>query len=308
MGIALLVLFCGSARAETIHREGLTVHFEKISPARAAAVADMVAAFGAEVEARLGAPLPPGVEVYLSPNDEAFDRTVTALAGGPAPRWALAVAIPGARAIAIRYARIEPATPNDLGLALRHELAHLALGGGARELPRWLNEGLAMWASGRRPTIRERLEVQRLARAGSLPRLDDLAATFPPHAEEVGVAYMESLLFIDALAGEWGEPPLRDFVARALRGARVEAAFEKAIGLPLPAFEDRFRSELGEGYSFWRDLYERGSLWSVAGLLAIIAFARYYARRRRTLRAMAEAEGAGEAASDDPAREAPPER
>jgi hypothetical protein len=289
---AVLLAFSAPACADTLERPGLLVHFAEIDAPRADAVAALVAADGRDVAARLGEPLPARLEVWLAENDAAFDRALARLAGGPpAPAWALAVAIPERDAIVIRAARLEVGTPNDIAVTLRHELAHLALWRAGPGLPRWLDEGLAEWASARRLTAGERNALGALARSGALPSLtQDLARDFPPHAERAQTAYLESLAFVDALARDFGEPSVRRLVAELEAGAPLPRAFERAFDAPLAGYETSFRAELARSYSVWQEIYERGSLFTLAALLVIIAFARTWLRRRRALRAMEEAE------------------
>jgi hypothetical protein len=304
MAALLLLSVPAGARADTLERPGLVVRYDPIDAARAAAAADLVRTVGGRVAAQLGEPLPAPLSVELAKNDAAFDRVVEALSGAPPPRWALAVAVPARRAIVIRAGRLAPATRNDLVPTLAHELAHVVL---APVLaPRWLDEGLAMWAEGRRLSGGERNELGALARRDALPALEDLAFSFPPHAEQAATAYLESLAFVEALLADFGEPALRAFIARLARAVPLEEAFERTFEAPLSAYEKAFRRDLAKRYSFWRELFERGSLWTLAGVLAIIAFARYWWRRRRALREMEAAERGPEEDRADPRSASPP--
>jgi hypothetical protein len=198
--------------------------------------------------------------------------------------------------VVIRSARIEVATANDLGTTLRHEIAHLAL---AREaLPRWLDEGLSMWASGERLSPAERSLLGAEARSGELPRLDEIEAAFPPHEERAHLAYAESLAFIESLEARFGETRLRALFAAARR-APLEEAFADAFGSPLSACEAEFRRSLAESWSWLRDLVYGASAITVAALVAVVAFVRYRLRRRRALEEM-EREASGEEAEAPP--------
>ncbi len=202
------------------------------------------------------------------------------------------MAIPHASAIAIRAERLDLIGPNALGATLRHEIAHVALARHAPGLPRWLDEGLAQWAAGRRLGPAERGALEAAARAGELPPLEEIARAFPARHDEADLAYAASLVFVEALVREFGEPRLRAFV-RTIPRRGVEAAFEDAFAISLAAYGAALRERLAASWSFWRDLAYGASAITVAALLAVVAYLRYRRWRRRALAAMREAEAGG---------------
>jgi hypothetical protein len=268
---------------------GVRVEYAERDAGQARRTAEIVRGVEAEVAARLGVRVPDPVDVALAESDPAFDRIFASLGGrGRPPEWALAVAIPDAAAIVVRTTRLEAFTENDLRLTLAHELAHLALGQLPR-LPRWLDEGLAEWASGRRLTPAERTSLERLARAGTLATLDELEDGFPLYAEEAHVAYVESLAFVEALAASPGEPePIPRLLRAVAAGTPFPRAFERTFDAPLRGVEIGWRADLASRYSIVRDLFERGSLYTLVAILAIVAFVRYRRKRAHLLAAMGE--------------------
>jgi hypothetical protein len=254
---------------------------------RTAAIAGAVAA---EVAEKLGVAPPEPFEVVLAPSDAAFDREVARLGGrGVPPAWALAVALPDANALVVRTPRLEAFTDADLRPTLAHEVAHLALGALPERVPRWLDEGLAMWASGRTLGANERTTLERLARAKTLSSLEDIERDFPAYEDEAHLAYVESLGFVSWLAAEPdGEAHLRALVREVSAGMSFPRAFERAFGAPVHGAELVFRADTAARYSLIRDLTERGSLYTLVALLAVVAFVRYRRQRARLLAAMGE--------------------
>ncbi len=285
--------FLGASAAPVLEAPGLRVHYQERDEARARQAVALFRDVAADIETRLGLAPPAPLDVYLSENDAAFERVVGELAAGARPPgWALAVAIPGGSggpAVVVRASRLEVLSWNDLRPTLAHELAHLALARAGR-IPRWLNEGLALYAEGRRTAPEEQTRLQRHARAGDLPELADLARDFPAHAEEAQLSYLESLALVESLEAAAGAPAIRDFLRRLEGGEPFDRAFERAFEAPLRGYEIVWRADLARRYSLARDVWERASILTFAALLAIPVFVRYLWRRRKLLRAMDEAE------------------
>lgn len=128
---------------------------------------------------------------------------------------------------------------------LVHELVHAFLDGlcGSR-VPGWLNEGLAQRLEGKGAPaghlVASLIEhgvfpLERLT--GSLAAWDD--------AREIGLAYVQSLAFVDYLATTYGDESLRRALFALERGETLEVGFEAFTRVPLAtAFED-WRAGLG---------------------------------------------------------------
>jgi hypothetical protein len=280
--LALLALAAPAARAAPVlDAEGIAVRYEPRDRGRAEQALRTVPGIADEVARRLGVAPPRPLLVVLAEGDAQLDRAVEELTRGRgrAPPWALAVAIPGAGAVVVRARRLEVLSWNDLRPTLAHELAHLALASGSGRMPRFLDEGLAMWAEGRRLSRAERTSLERRARGGDLPALADLEAGFPAHAEEAHAAYLQSLGFVEWLEAAAGPEGIAAFVRRVDAGEPWEAAFERAFDAPLRGAEIAFAAELARSYSLARDVWESASILTLAAVLVVIAFVRW--RRKR---------------------------
>ncbi|MEZ0229989.1 MAG: hypothetical protein ACAI25_15300, partial [Planctomycetota bacterium] len=139
-----------------------------------------------DVEDRLGVSLkgePP--EVITAATDEEFVRRHEELSGAKPLDWVLAVAFPHRNVLLLRGSRLN-AGANFAGPTLRHEIGHLVLARVARRsgqaLPKWLEEGLCEHAAGVALSREEELDLGAAARFGRLESLEQLAASFPPHA------------------------------------------------------------------------------------------------------------------------------
>ncbi|MHC4391196.1 MAG: peptidase MA family metallohydrolase [Planctomycetota bacterium] len=239
----------------------------------------------------LGLEVPVPLEVYVTRSRSRFDKLVRDLgrSSGP-PEWSMAVAIGGANAVVIDATKLEPLSDRGLGPVVAHELAHLALAPLPRGIPRWLNEGLAMWASGQRLNPMQWSQLGGRARGEKLPTFAELTRSFPPHAAEASEAYLFSLAAVESLHQIYKAEAVRGFILDLDRGWRFDEAFDKAFHAPPDGFEIVLLEALKERYNPWRALMSTEGLFAVASLLAVLAFIRHRLRRHRLLKAMTEAE------------------
>jgi hypothetical protein len=240
----------------------------------------------AGVEEALGRRVPPRPQVILTPNDAEFERRLAELGGGDHPR-ALAVAVLTRQVILVRADRIAEGTNAGLERTLRHELAHLALATVRAHRPRWVEEGLCEWASGRRLEAAEDGALAARARLGVLPTLDEVEAALATEGPATADAYTVAAAFVAALDARRPGAP-RALVAGLASGATVDGALTEATGASLALLEVEWREGLTRSSGWWWAALGLFSPWSLIGLLALAAIARHLWVRRR-LRAALEA-------------------
>lgn len=131
---------------------------------------------------------------------------------------------------------------------LRHEVLHAFLRSlGGKQVPGWLNEGLAQWfeeptPAGRQADVRAARE---LLDGHELFDLETLRGTLATWEDEgrIALGYAQSLAFVDYLASWYGESVLFEMVAGCREGRDCGATFEGRIGVPLgDVLEDWKRS------------------------------------------------------------------
>jgi hypothetical protein len=187
--------------------------------------------------------------------------------------------------------------PDRIRGVLHHELCHLffaaATSGAEVEAPRWLNEGIAMWRSGEwdlgLEQRRRHADVLRDAgAAGTLFPLEELDSGFPGGAF-FGVAYAQSISFVEWLLAHGGEDSLRAYLARLDADEDPSPAFSAVYGLTLEDAERKWRrgivggplGRLPSGTALF------GAFTTLFGFGLMI---RYAARRLRARRREREAE------------------
>ncbi|HVT04453.1 MAG TPA: hypothetical protein VHL58_13880 [Thermoanaerobaculia bacterium] len=217
------------------------------------------------------------IEVQLEP-----ERSPAAAS---APPWISGWAFGDAGLIVMIPTRAERYPDNGVDELLRHEMAHVleSRAAGGREIPRWFNEGLAMFASrGWRLEDRSRLAFE-LMRGDQIPiaELDELFG-----ADEGGVsrAYAISGAFVRDLILRHGRTVPGDILQRIAKGQSFADAFAAATG---ESFADAEAA-------FWR----RQTLWnrwvpfltSSVALWLFTTFLAIWAIRKRRVRDRLRAE------------------
>lgn len=232
-----------------------------------------------------------GFQIVLCPDLSEFRRVVRAFSTmNLESDQILGVAIPRKRTLVIRGG-LSPRFGN-VRPTVVHEVAHLVLHEQAATLPRWLDEGIASWLSGRALTLDDQGYLAFLARTGGLYRLAQLETRFPGGHLSTAAAYQQSLHFVTFLADTYGADAPARLVARLRAHPTVDS------GRLLPAVCGREVAEVEKQFRGWvRARVSLGTMWlavlqpwTVAAVLAVIAIVRHSWRRRRRLAQLAREE------------------
>jgi len=118
--------------------------------------------------------------------------------------------------------------------ALAHELSHLVihqmvdtpLGG----LPRWLDEGLAMYTEGElEPSYRRSLD--RAIQSDRLITVRSLSSSFPTDSELAHLSYAQSYSLVEFVLEEYGRERMAHLLQVFAEGAYYEDALQEVLGL-----------------------------------------------------------------------------
>jgi len=129
--------------------------------------------------------------------------------------------------------RLNPAARAVLVHELSHAVVHAKTHGNC---PRWLQEGLAQRAEGRRPTAAERQEVRRRLEKGD-----------PSRWEDGGFSYPVALSLVRDLEEDRGFHALLDVLERLGAGATMEQALTEVYGEGHAALCRRWAERVREG-------------------------------------------------------------
>ncbi|MGE0547273.1 MAG: hypothetical protein AB7O24_12550 [Kofleriaceae bacterium] len=235
-------------------------------------------------------PVPSSVEVRLVRDSR--DLAEVAPAGRGAPPWAIGVAYPDLRIVAVAMRRGH--APIDAMSTLRHELGHIALGVAlGPRAPRWLHEGFAYQHSGE--WTWERTEtLAGMAWFNSFIPLDQLDRSFPAEELPANRAYAESYDFVGYLSrrGRWEDHaddgdrwPFRRFLSDVGRTGDLDAAANNAFGRPLRELFHEWQRDLSNRYMFMPIGLLGFAIWVFCALLLVAAWLR---RRRQNRTRLAQ--------------------
>lgn len=220
----------------------------------------------------------PPIRVELAPEGSPAARR--------APSWAVAYAVGGASLVVLIPSRV-PGYPDDsIESVLIHEVAHvlIARAAGHRDVPRWLNEGLAIHLA------REwRFEDQARVTYATVRRdgvsLDEIERRFQAGRHSAGSAYALSAAFVRFLFDRHGPFVAARLFGHLRGGASFETAFARATGSTLPLEERRFWQHLDLWNRWVPFLTSSATLWMLITALALWAFRRRRARDAEQLAA-----------------------
>ena len=131
---------------------------------------------------------------------------------------------------------------------LVHELAHLLVGEVTfncfGDLPRWLDEGLAVYSEGG-PQEFQRFALQEAIDNRELISLRSLNSSFPASDTGATLSYALSWSLVDYMITAYGWPNMQELLAVFSEGSTYEAAVEQVYGLDLDSLEDAWHLSLG---------------------------------------------------------------
>lgn len=135
----------------------------------------------------------------------------------------------------------------EVDLVIGHELSHLVVGLATRNplggLPRWLDEGLAMYAEGELPPA-NREALERAVRQGTLISVRSLSG-YTGDPEQVDLYYAEVYSVVQFLLERYGRDRMRELLERFREGTYQEEALRQVYGLSLDELDAAWREWLG---------------------------------------------------------------
>ena len=228
---------------------------------------------------RLGIEEFPTIDVWVLPTvNDYFEVTGTK---GQAPKWAIGLSLSDEQTVVVAHdTELPGATRPELSSTYVHELAHVAidLARDGEPVPRWFNEGFALWVAEEWTTQRNRT-LSRAASTDSLMSLDELTDSFPAHHQVASLAYAQSYHLVRRIGREYGTGSYAAILERVSEGMPFDEAFREVTEVRLGAFEHRWREELTEGSSWWTIVIEDGFVFFGGAFVFILAY--WIVRRRR---------------------------
>lgn len=220
------------------------------------------------------------LHIFIAPSRQFFRQSTQ----GTLPSWAQGFAVPEQRMLMVKSPRWDR-PENDFGVTLSHEVLHLMLAEkiGHRQIPRWLDEGLALFYTEHAAWSVRTAFSKALFTHSVIPLRDiDQVLQFERHRAEL--AYQESHSAVTYLLSTYDVEALNLILDRLAAGEPIDRAFFEATGSTLTGFESEWlRAAQKEQRWFW--IFDLGEyLWIFALLLFILAVILVRLRNRRKLR------------------------
>lgn len=226
-------------------------------------------------------------KVYLAPSAREYqemqpDRWV--------PSWSAGVAYPESNVIILKSPRAIRGGRMDLKKVFKHELTHIAVGRafeGTERVPRWLDEGLAMYES-REWDLSRISTITRAVLTDSMISLSEITIGFPEEAGRAELAYVQSFYLVSFLVSKYGRESFHRFIRKYSTGKSLEDVLLSVYGLRWNEFEERWTDYLKLRFSWFPIITSTTTLWFLISVVFIIGYVR---KRRAGRRLLKELEG-----------------
>jgi hypothetical protein len=138
-------------------------------------------------------------------------------------------------------------THSDVEGTIAHELSHIVVGlvtdNPYTDIPRWLDEGLAMYAEGDLPSGNRRA-LDAAVRRDQLISVRSLSA-YTGDPAEVDLFYGEAYSVVDYLLRSYGQGKMAQLLGAFTEGITQEEALQRAYGLGIEDLDAAWRESLG---------------------------------------------------------------
>lgn len=237
----------------------------------------------------LGVDLKNRVDVYVTSGNEF--KTIQQ-GRDVLPDWVLGVAYHTLSLIVIKSPGAVRSGHYDLKKVFIHEVTHILLGTtfhGVEHIPRWLNEGLAMYVSREWSFDRVSTITQAVLTDSLLP-LTEITHTFPKKREEVELAYCQSFYLLSFMIDQFGRDTFHRFVRYYSKERILEDALIKVYGINLNRLEKNWHRYLKLRFSWIPIMTSTGTLWFLITLIFLLSYMRRRHKASLTLKQWDEEE------------------
>ena len=224
------------------------------------------------------------LRVIIAPTREIFREYLR----GNLPQWTHAFAVPAKGTMVVRSPRWDR-PESSYRQSLVHELLHLLLFQRLRQrtLPRWLEEGMAIFYA-EHTAYEKRAHLARALATGSLIPLQEIDRVLDFQHNRAQLAYQQSYSAVRYLLAVYDVEALNTILDGVAAGDDLDTVFIRATGSTMHGFEEEWHRYLDKTEK-WLWLSEIDELiWLFLPLLALIVV---YFVRRRNRRRLLEWEG-----------------
>ncbi len=264
---------------QTLSSAVFSVYYQKGDSVNARTILTILEKEFPSLSSELGIKPTSPIGIYIAPSRISFNR----LTGGAIPHWGEAVADARKQIIIVKSPRWFRSNNRPRTL-LTHELVHILVGIATNNatLPRWLNEGLAIYISGETEYADGR-EIAHARFSDQLIPLQQIDAMFAFEQFQAHLAYQQAFSAISYLVETYGHTALSALLQSVRRERNFERAFQKTFAVSTQRFEQDWRAWLEKKYRYTFLVDFEYWLWLVIVLLFFAAFLMVQRRKRRKL-------------------------
>ncbi len=224
------------------------------------------------------------LDIYIVNSENRFLE----LAGNAVPDWGAAVAIPYKKRIVIKSPLIIPGDQS-LGELLAHEYTHIYLARRVnyKEIPRWFNEGMAMYLSAEWGW-QNNLSMSWNSVFGNTIPLKDIQNLNRFQTEKAALAYAESYLALKYFIDTYGVSGLNLFLDYIRAGHSFDESFRAATGAGCKPFENEFGLFLAGRYNLISLIFNSNLMWIIMAGVIIVGYILTRIRRKSRMEELDE--------------------
>jgi hypothetical protein len=280
-----------SVQRNLIEQKDVIILFDTGLQSVAEKVASFYPAIKSELEKSIGWKVNSRPEIVLIKDNETFQK----MSGNP---LIVGYALPDKGVIVIDHSKMME--PFSLETIVKHELCHLLLHEYIKDdnLPRWLDEGVAQWASGGLADIvmEKRSVLDGAVLQNRMLGLRYLSDGFPGDDVRLRLAYAESKSFVEYMATLKGAQSLPALLDSLKDGNDIDSAIMETFSISFAELEQN-----------WHDSLEKKGLWIsflinnlteilffLSALILIYGFMRAWRRKKRRYEEAEEERGGTE--------------
>ena len=222
--------------------------------------------------------------VIIAPNRKAFRNYV----GGKLPPWVGAYASPARKLMVLKSPRWNRDGSN-FNTELIHELVHMILNKyvDSAEIPRWLDEGLAIFYS-RDKRWQTATALSKAAATNSLIPLTDIDRVLKFSSIRAQLAYQQSYSAVHYLLTRYDIDALCLLLDGIKAGKSLSQSFQQAIGCSFSAFEEEWEVFVKDQYKWYWISDSDNLLWMIILILFLLSLVIIRLRNKRTIRGWEE--------------------
>jgi hypothetical protein len=243
-----------------------------------------------EVISYIGVGVEKPIEVLIATGDE-FKRVQPH--PSDLPEWVSGVAYHQLSLIVLKSPRSLRGKEYNLKKTFTHEVSHVILGAAfsnGKPIPRWLNEGIAMYLSREWNFNRISTMTQAVLTDSLLP-LSEITYTFPRGEKEGELAYCQSFYLVSFLIATYGKEHFHRLVQSLSQEKVVEDIVLKVYGMNLSQLETEWHHYLRLRFSWIPLITSASSLWFLITLIFIVSYIKKRRKAAVTVQHWKEEEG-----------------